>query len=254
MSLTTATNSYQQADISLYRKKLGLDFDKFIELHPEVKDAEELFRTFMVRYDLYKAKHKEIMDKFAIKEVEADSEKELNRIDADRLYALLQLENVYVDVIRVQYGINPADDNALLGFTASDRYIRLIGESRRCKEFPGFYMGDDGLLRLEYFHAFDSIPLKTYLDYAYLNSQGRVYRVFENDLEDVNSVELFIGGIKIEIPPCDENTHLNSYLPELADYLIASVDEFGGGGKSDDKTQTLITDFVPIIKEEKDQK
>lgn len=205
-----------------YRRKAGLDFDKFIKLHPE-KNGEELFKTFMIRYDLYYKRRNEILRKFGRKAADEDDEDKLPIIEAEKMYVVAQHEQLYIDVMRVLFGIAPDDETAIFGDTIATRYTDFV-ESHLCDDKPGFYMGDDGLYRLAVFYDDDYIPLDVMKEYYLLGD--KVYKDFDPEEKPCEgNIDLLIDGKLVKIPEgmdikTDENGDVIPFHLRVIDKLL----------------------------------
>lgn len=184
----------QIRDYEFYRTKAGLDFNKFNKLHPE-KNGEELFQTFMIRWDLYYKQRDNIIRKYEQRMIDERDDDKLPRIEAEKMYAIAQLEQNFIDVLRIIFGISPDDETAVFGDTIATRY-RKFTETHLCKDKPGFYIGDDGLYRLDAYYDEDYISLETMKEYYKLGDE-----VYKNDkTEPDGEIELFIDDNRIKIP------------------------------------------------------
>lgn len=181
-------------DYEFYRTKAGLDFNKFNKLHPE-KNGEELFQTFMIRYDIYYKQRDNIIHKYEQKMIDERDDTKLPRIEAEKMYAIAQLEQTFIDVIRIVFGISPDDEKAVFGDTIATRY-RKFTETHLCKDKPGFYMGDDGLYRIDAYYDEDYVPLEVMKEYYKLGDKA-----YKNDkTEPEGELELIIDDNRIKIP------------------------------------------------------
>lgn len=184
----------QIRDYEFYRTKAGLDFNKFNTLHPE-KKGEELFQTFMIRYDIYYKQRDNIIHKYEQKMIDERDATKLSRIEAEKMYAIAQLEQVFIDVVRILFGISPDDEKAVFGDTIATRYKKLT-ETHLCNDKPGFYMGDDGLYRLDAYYDEDYVTLDVMKEYYKLGD-----KVYKNDKsQPEGEIELIIDDNRIKIP------------------------------------------------------
>lgn len=202
-----------QKDYTFYRKKAGLDFDKFIELHPE-KDGEALFQTFMKRYDCYYTQRDLLIKKFTQKLVDEKDETKFSRIEAEKMYAIAQLEQVFIDVMRVLFGLSPDDENAKFGNTIATRYIDFVSNNI-CLDKFGFYLGADGLYRIGAFYEDDYIPISVMKEYYSLGD--KVYKDDSNIPE--GDIHLIIEGKEIELPEQDPNDPIPIHLKVIEKIL-----------------------------------
>lgn len=207
-----------ERDYLFYRKRAGLNFDKFFELHPEKKD-KGLFEEFIKRFDVYNEQRDILVENYYKKQcLEVDPLK-YQRIDAEKMYALAQLENRFIDVLRVIFGISPDDDKALFGDTIENRYLNLV-KNRICEDKPGFYLGDDGFYRLNYFYDDEEIPLSVMLEYDNLGEMAYKNECEENQKE----IELYIYGKKILLPEHFRTDSLDYYMASLQEFISKKLD------------------------------
>lgn len=211
-----------ERDYIFYRKKAGLDFDKFIKNNPE-KDGEGLFQTFMKRYDCYYTQRDSIVKKYNQRILDEHDTKNFSRIEAEKMYAIAQLEQVFIDVMRVIFGLSPDDENAKFGDTIATRYMDLI-KSYITPEKPGFYKGADGLYRIIYFYDDEIVPLETMREY-YLHKDIMYHDTDENDEEPPS--QLLIDDKLVEIPKQirDDPLKIIDKLIEIRDGTYEISDE-----------------------------
>lgn len=192
-------------DYLFYRKKAGLDFDKFIERNPD-KDGESLFSTFMARYDIYYKQREELVNKYSKRFYEEKDDEKLPRIEAEKMYAIAQLETVFVDVLRVLFGLSPDDKSAVFGTTIATRYLDFVKE-HLSEEKQGFYIGADGLYRLAAFYDDDYVPLEVMKEYYLLGD--KVYK--DEDYQEPD-IHIIMDGKEIFIPEQDPKDKVPAHL------------------------------------------
>lgn len=224
-------------DYNFYRYKAGLDWDKYIALHPE-DDGEEVFPQFMKRLDSYTHQRNTIVDKYNRRFLDEKDEKKFPKIDAEKKYALVQLESVFIDVLRVAFGLDPNDSTAMFGQGIEKRYSDLV-KAHMCvqEEDRGLYIGADGLYRIAAFYDDDEVDIHTMYRWCELKAEGKVY-LCEEPPKDSYDIELYIGGQKIKLPEPTEDTlheNLKKQIETINAYLMSDVHE--------EKDQKKITDF-----------
>ena len=227
----------EKKDYNYYRYKAGLNWDKYIALHPEI-DGEELFTTFMKRLDNYTHQRDVIIDKFAQRFIDEKDEEKYNRIEGEKMYALAQLEQVFLDVIRVAFGLDPDDKYAVFGDKIATRYSRLVDGYICDGEDTGLYKGADGLYRIATFYDDDSIDINVMFRWCKLKEEGKVYQTEEDVPKDSYDIELFIEGQKIKLPEDDSGDgekDIKKQLNVVYSYLLENENK--------DKDQKKITDF-----------
>lgn len=181
-------------DYTFYRKRAGLDFDKFIELNPE-KDGEGLFQTFMKRYDCYYKQRDMVVEKFNRRMLDEQDETNIYRIGAEKMYAIAQIEQVFIDVMRVIFGLAPDDENAKFGDTIDSRYDTFIKDYID-PEKPGFYKGADGLYRIRYFYEDDIISLRVMKEYY---KHAEIMYHYNEGEEDQGRIQMLIDGKEVKL-------------------------------------------------------
>lgn len=194
-------------DYNYYRYKAGLNWDKFIALHPEA-EGEEVFPQFMKRYDCYTQQRDLICDKYRKRFIDEKDESNYPKIQAEKMYALAQLEHAFIDVLRVIFGLDPNDNTAHFGDKIENRYSNLVKE-HMCKDDDGkdtgLYLGADGLYRIAAFYDEDEADISTMIKWSDFKGAGKAYQT-EEPPEDSYDIELFIDGVKIKIPIKKEDT------------------------------------------------
>lgn len=225
-------------DYNYYRYKAGLDWDKYIALHPE-EDGEEVFPHFIKRLDSYTHQRDMIVDKYNQKFIDEKDEKKYPKIEAEKMYALVQLESVYIDVLRVAFGFAPNDKNVQFGQGIERRYPDLA-KNYMCVQDKdrGLYIGADGLYRIAAFYDDDEVDIHTMYRWCELKAEDKVY-LTEEPPKDSYDIELYIGGQKIKLPEPTEDTlheNLKKQIETINAYLMSDVHEV-------EKDQKKITDF-----------
>lgn len=180
-------------DYIFYSKKAGLDFDRYIALHPEY-DGEAVFNAYKERYDGYMRGRTDIVEKYDKKYAAANNATEVTAIRAEKAYALAQFELSYIDVIKVLLGLDPKDSTMAFGETKETRYSDLVKEYISTDK-PGFYIGADGLYRLAYFYESDSIPAKHLLEWYALGD-----KVYKNNTPMDPEVIVVVEGNVVRVP------------------------------------------------------
>lgn len=227
----------ESKDYNYYRYKAGLNWDKFIDLHPEA-DGEEVFPQFMKRLDNYTHQRDLIVDKFRQRFLDEKDEKNYSKIEAEKMYAIAQLETVFIDVLRVAFGLDPNDKEAKFGEGIAARYSDLV-KAHMCvqDEDVGLYIGADGLYRIASFYDEDEVDIRTMYRWCELKEQDKVY-LCEEPPKDSFDIELYIGGQKIKLPEPTEGT-LHENLKKQLEIINAYLTE----DNEAEKDQKKITDF-----------
>ena len=226
----------ENKDYNFYRYKAGLNWDKYIALRSE-KDGEELFTTFMKRFDNYTHQRDMIVNKFTQRFIEEKDEKKFKRIEAEKMFALAQLEQVFIDVVRVAFGLAPDDNEAKFGDSIATRYSDFVkGYMCLRSEDAGLYIGVDGLYRIAVFYDEEEVDINTMYRWCELKAEDKVY-LTEEPPKDSFDIELYIGGQKIKLPEPTEDTlheNLKKQLEVINSYLTSDKEE---------KDQKKITDY-----------
>ena len=240
--------SSAEKDYNFYRYKAGLNFDKFIKLHPD-KDGEEIFTTFMKRYDAYYKQRSTIVRKYEKKYANEYDEENLPRIIGEKMHDLAQLEQMFIDVLRIVFGISPDDDTAKFGDTIETRYTKFI-ESHVCLDEinKGLYMGDDGLFRLISFYDDDEVDFLTLFRWHSLDT-GHAYKpdFYASKEGSRYDIELYVDGVKAKLPePSPGDYDLQHQLRCLERHLDAMVVKFAF---EHPEYRNRVVDFDPFENE-----
>ena len=203
-------------DYNYYRYKAGLNWDKFIELHPEA-EGEKVFPQFIKRHESYTQQRDLICDKFRRRFIDEKDVTKYQRIQVEKMYALAQLEHAFIDVLRVIFGLDPNDKTAMFGDKIENRYSNLVKE-HMCKDDDGndtgLYVGADGLYRVAAFYDEDEADISTMIRWSDYKGAGKAYQT-EEPPEDSYDIELFIDGVKIKIPVKKEATEEENLKKQL---------------------------------------
>ena len=238
-------------DYNYYRYKAGLNWDKFIELHPEI-EGEELFTDFMKRHECYTKQRDIVSDKFKQRLIDEKDLSKYPRIEMEKNYAIAQVEYVFIDVLRVAFGLAPDDKYAKFGTTIEDRYSNLVSGYMCDKdsEDAGLYIGADGLYRIASFYDDDPVDIHTMYRWWELKKQNKVYQT-EEPPEDSYDVDLIIDGIKIKLPE-KKTGDPKKYLDVISNYLLGfdydledeeEEEEEKEKEKEEEDNQKKITDY-----------
>ena len=234
-------------DYNYYRYKAGLNWDKFIKLHPEA-NGEEVFPHFMKRLDNYTQQRDLICDKFRRRFIDEKDLTKYKRIEVEKMYALAQLEHTFIDVLRVAFGLDPNDRTALFGDRIENRYANLV-KAHMCdedSEDKGLYIGADGLYRIAAFYDDDEIDISTIIRWAELKGEGKVYQT-EEPPEDSFDIELFIDGVKVKLPhEKKKEDNLKKQL-EIVSALISLPSLDDDDDDDDDENYHEITVDDPVL-------
>lgn len=190
-----------------YRKKAGLDFDRYIKLHPEI-DGEKVFQRFVKNYDNYIEQRNMILDKYEGKFDENLGTQQDKCIFAERWFSLVQIEETFRDVVLIILGLDPECHTIKFGSSLSSRYFDAIKDFL-CPEMPGFFKGADGLYRMAYFYEGDTIPPGVLRQYYELGDKAYRANTRKNP-----AVNIFIEGLEIKLPKMD------GYHLKLLDKLV----------------------------------
>lgn len=205
-----------ERDYNFYRFKAGLDFNKFIELNPD-KDGEELFSTFMKRFEIYYKQRDAVVSRYSQRFVNEKDEEKFGIIQCEKMYALAQLEQIFIDVIRVIFGLAPDDNDAIFGNCIENRYRTLV-DKYMCKDEQdkGLYIGADGLYRVASFYDDDVVELSTM--YRWYQLRDKAYNTDEPP-EDSFDIEMYVGKQKIKMPDMPSKD-FEWQLQCIANYII----------------------------------
>ena len=238
-----------ERDYNFYRLKAGLDFNKYIEKLTPDKDGEEVFNTFVKRYDAYYKSRSTIIRKYEKLIANEYDEDNIPRYQGEKMRDLAQLEQMFIDVLRVIFGLAPDDNAAKFGDTIATRYTDFV-KGHACVEDrnKGLYIGADGLYRMMCFYDDDEVEFKTLLRWNELDNEMAYKPDYETE-EKKYDFEIYINGTKVKIPSSEND--LEKQFWSIQKHLFEQMYDFTMSHPKvilDEDREKIKRDFLKQLK------